>query len=345
MEEKFNLEAIEKTFTNYKRGQMFDGVVVIKRDNGCIFNIGGKNDAFLPAEEVDDYENLKIGDRFKVIIINSKNEDGFLEVSKSRADNQIIATQNANRLKLGSKFTFVVSGFNKDGICSKMGEYEIIVPEEEISLKTKDIRRTVGKQYEAIVTEINREEKKIIASIRMIEEQIKENNETLFWSSIFINKVVQGEVKRILDYGAFVEVGGIDCFIHISNISYNRISHPSEVLKEGQEYTFKVIEVDRDKKKVALSLKALQENPRTLAIKELELGEAYEGQVVKILKFGAIVKLENGASGLLHIKNATEANNKQIYEIVKLDDKVRVQLIDRNYDEEKISFKLIEVIE
>lgn len=344
MEEKFSLEAIEKTFTNYKRGQMFDGVVVIKRENGCIFNIGGKNDAFLPAEEVDDYENLKIGDRFKVIIINSKNEDGLLEVSKSLADSQILATQNANRLKLGSKFTFVVSGYDKDGVNSKMGEYKIVVPENEISVKTKDIRRTVGKQYEAVVTEINREEKVIIASIRMLEEQIRENNETLFWSSIFINKIVKGEVKKILDYGAFVEIGGIDCFVHISNLSYNRVNHPSEVLKEGQEYTFKVVEVDRDRRRVGLSLKALQENPRFTAIKELELGEVYQGQVVKILKFGAIIKLENGASGLLHIKNATEANNKQIYEIVKLDDKVRVQLIDKNYDEEKVSFKLIEVI-
>ena len=344
MEEKFSLEAIEKTFTSYKRGQMFDGVVVIKRENGCIFNIGGKNDAFLPAEEVDDYENLKIGDRFKVIIINSKNEDGLLEVSKALADSQILATQNANRLKLGSKFTFVVSNLNNEGIVSKMGEYEIVIPKEEISLKTKDIRRTVGKQYEAIVTEINREEKKIIASIRMLEEQIKENAETLFWSSIFINKIVTGKVQRILDYGAFVDVGGIDCFIHISNLSYNRVNHPSEIIKEGEEYTFKVVEVDRDRKRVALSLKALQENPKTIAIKELELGEVYEGQVAKILKFGAIVKLENGASGLLHIKNATEANNKQIYEIVKLDQKVRVQLIDKDYEEQKISFKLIEVL-
>lgn len=345
MEEKFNLEAIEKTFTNYKRGQMFDGVVVIKRDNGCIFNIGGKNDAFLPKEEVDDYENLKIGDRFKVIIINSKNEDGLLEVSKSRADNQIIATQNANRLKLGSKFTFVVTGYTNDGIISKMGEYEITIPQEEISLKTKDVRKTVGKQFEAIVTEIDREAKSIVASIRMLEEQIKENNETLFWSSIFINKIVKGQVKKILSYGAFVDVGGIDCFLHISNISYNRISNPSEVIKEGEEYTFKVIEVDRDKKRVALSLKALQDNPKLTAIKELEIAEIYQGEVVKILKFGAIVKLENGASGLLHIKNATEENNRQIYEIVKLDQKVRVQLIDKDLDEERISFKLIEVMQ
>ena len=340
-EEKFDLEAIERTFTKYQKGQMFDGVVVIKRENGCIFNIGGKNDAFLPASEVEDYENLKIGDRFKVIILNSKNDDGMLEVSKSLADSQVLATQNANKLKLGSKFTFVGTHANHDGLYSKMGEYEIFIPAEEISVTTRDIRRAVGKQFEAVVTEISRENKKIIASIKMLETQIKEKNESLFWSSVFINKIVNGKVKKILDYGAFVEVGGIDCFIHISNLSHTRISHPSEVIKEGQELAFKVIEVDRENKKVALSLKALQESPKLIAIKELLVGEQYEGTVIKILTFGAIIKLENGATGLLHINNATEANNKQIYEIVKLDQKVTVEVIDKNEQEEKVSFKLI----
>ncbi len=343
-EEKFSLEAIERTFTNYKKGQMFDGVVVIKREEGCIFNIGGKNDAYLPAEEVEDYANLKIGDRFKVIIINSKNQEGMLEVSKTLADSQVLATQNANKLKLGSKFTFVATATNGDGLCSKMGEYEIFVPNAEISVTTRDPRRAVGKQFEAIVTEISRENKKIIASIKMLENQIKEKNETLFWSSIFINKIVEGRVKRILDYGAFVEVGGIDCFLHISNISHTRIARPDEVIKEGEERQFKVIEVDRENKKVALSLKALEESPKLVAIKNLQTGEIYQGKVVKILKFGAIVVLENGASGLLHIKNATEANNKQIYEIVKLDQSVRVEVIDKDEQEEKVSFKLVEVL-
>lgn len=340
IEEKFSLEAIEKTFTNYKKGQMFDGVVVIKREDGCIFNIGGKNDAFLPAEEVEDYEGLKIGDRFKVIILNSKNDDGMLMVSKTLADSQVVATQNANKLKLGSKFTFVVTNANGDGLYSKMGEYNIFVPLEEISLTTRDPRRAVGKQFEAVVTEISREDKKMLASIKMLESQIKEKNETLFWSSIFINKIVDGTVKKILDYGAFIDVGGVDCFIHISNISHNRIAHPSEVLSEGQELTFKVIEVDREKKRVALSLKALQESPKLVAIKSLLVGDEYEGVVVKILTFGAIIKLNNGATGLLHIKNATDANNKQIYEIVKLDQKVTVEVIDKDEEEEKVSFKL-----
>lgn len=342
IEEKFSLEAIERTFTKYQKGQMFDGVVVIKREDGCIFNIGGKNDAFLPASEVDDYENLKIGDRFKVIILNSKNEDGMLEVSKSMADSQVLATQNANKLKLGSRFTFVVTNADHDGLHSKMGEYSIFVPVEEISVTTRDPRRAVGKQFEGVVTELSREDKKIIASIKLLETQIKEKNESLFWNSIFINKIVNGKVKKILDYGAFIEVGGIDCFIHISNLSHNRISHPSEVISEGQELTFKVIEVDRENKKVALSLKALQESPKLIAIKQLLVGGQYEGVVVKILTFGAIIKLQNGATGLLHIKNATEANNKQIYEIVKLDQNVTVEVLDKNEDEEKVSFRLID---
>ena len=340
-QEKFSLEQIEKTFTSYKKGQMFDGVVVIKRETGCIFNIGGKNDAFLPKEEVDDYEGLKIGDRFKVIIINSKNEDGLLEVSKVLADNQILATQNANKLKLGSRFTFVPSEGNYEGLKSKMGEYNIFIPIAEVSVSTRDTRRAVGKQFEAIATEIDRENKTIVASIKMLEDQIRENNESLFWKSIFINKIVKGIVKKILDYGAFIDVGGVDCFIHISNLAHTRIGHPSEVLTLGQEYTFKVIEVDRENKKVSLSLKALQESPKELAIKQTLVGQVYDGVVIKILKFGAIVKIDNGATGLLHIKNATEENNRQIYEIVKLDEKVQVEVLDKDEEEQRISFKLL----
>ncbi len=341
-DEKFDISAIDKTFTSYKRGQMFDGVVVIKREEGCIFNIGGKNDAFLPKEEVENYDQLKIGDRFKVIIISKDNES--IVVSKSIADGIALATQNANRLKLGSKFSFVVTSADREGLYSKLGEYNIFIPIAEISPKTRDVFKTVGKQFEATVTEIDKNKKIIIASIKLLEEKIKETNETLFWNSIFINKIVRGKVKKIMPYGAFVDVGGVDCFIHISNMSYSKIGKPDEVIKEGQEYNFKVIELDRENKKVALSLKALQESPRLLAIKELHVGAIYKGQVVKILQFGAIIKLENGATGLLHIKNATEESNKQIYEIVKLDEQVEVEVLDKDEEQEKVSFKLVSAL-
>lgn len=338
--EKFDMNLINQTFTDYKKGQMFDGVVVIKREDGCIFNIGGKNDAFLPREEVENYDELKIGDRFKVIITNYKNEDGMIEVSKDLADNQIFATQNANKLKLGSKFSFVVTKGNDQGLFSKMGEYQIFVPASEISAKTKYPKSAEGKQFEGTVTEIDKDSKKIVASIKILEEQTKQNTEELFWKSMFINKIVKGTVKKILDYGAFVNVNGVDCFLHISQISHKRLSHPSEVIREGVEYTFKIIELDRVSKKVSLSLKALEESPKLKAMRELVIGGRYDGVVIKILQFGAIIKLDNGATGLLHIKNATDRSDKQIYEIVKLDERVNVEVIDVNIEDERVSFKL-----
>lgn len=344
MSEKFDLSLVENTFTSYKKGQMFDGVVVIKKEDGCIFNIGGKNDAFLPKEEVDDYQNLKIGDRFKVIITNYKNKDGMIEVSESLANNQILANQNASKLKLGSKFSFVAVKGNNEGLFSKMGDYSIFIPINEISLTTKDPKRAEGRQFEATVTEIDKENKKIIGSIKFIEEQTKKNVEDLFWKSIFINKIVSGKVKKILNYGAFVNVGGVDCFLHISQICYKKIAHPSEVIKEGEEYNFKVIEVDRENKKVSLSLKALEISPKVKAMQELTAGEEREGQVVKILPFGAVVKLDNGAYGLIHISNATDRSDKKIYEIVKLDQKVKVQISSVDIEEEKVSLKLINTI-
>ena len=211
MESKFDLEEIEKTFASYKSGKMYDGVVVAKRDDGAIFNIGGKNDAFIPKEDFDNYEELKIGERFKVVITKNRNEEGFIEASKSLADSQIIGTQNAEKLKLGSKFSFVVTNATGEGISSKMGEYLVFVPVDEISEKPiYNLKNLISKQFEAVVTEYNKEQKSIIASIKLLTSQVREKNETMFWSSIFINKVVEGKVKKILPYGIFVEVDGID---------------------------------------------------------------------------------------------------------------------------------------
>ena len=173
MSEKFDLETIDKTFTSYKKGQSFDGVVVLRRDDGVIFNIGGKNDAFIPASDFEDFSKIKIGDRFGVVITNQKNEEGLIEASKSLADALRIANQNAQTLRLGSKFSFVPTGV-KDGLVSKMGDYSIIIPFEEVSAGyVKNYHHFVGKQMEAVVTEIDKENKTIVGSVKLLQEQIR----------------------------------------------------------------------------------------------------------------------------------------------------------------------------
>ena len=340
MSEKFNLDIIDKTFTSYKKGQSFDGVVVLRRDDGVIFNIGGKNDAFIPASDFQNYDDVKIGDRFSVVITNQKNEEGLIEASKSLADALKIANQNALNLRLGSKFSFVATSVGS-GLQSKMGDYTIIIPFAEVSEHyVKDFHKLIGKQFEAVVTEIDKENKTIIGSIKLLQEQIRVAIEKNFWNSIFINKVVKGKVERIMPYGAFVSVDGFDCFLHISNISYDKLEKVEDTLKVGDERQFKVIKVDRENKKVELSLKALLEDPKITRVKELVVGEVYQGEVVKLLQFGAIIKVENGATGLLHISNATENKTRKIYEIVKVGDKVEVEVLSKDDELGKVSFKL-----
>ncbi len=343
MSENFNLDIIDKTFTSYKKGQSFEGVVVLKREDGVIFNIGGKNDAFIPATDFEDYAGVKIGDRFAVVITNQKNEEGLIEASKSLADALKLANQNALSLRLGSKFSFVATGVG-NGLLSKMGDYKIVIPFDQVSEHyVKDFHKLVGKQMEAVVTEINKDEKTIIGSVKLLQEQVRVAIENNFWNSIFINKIVTGKVERIMPYGAFVSVDGFDCFLHISQMSYEKLEKVEDALNVGDVKQFKVIKVDRENKKVELSLKALLEDPKTTRIKELVIGEVYQAEVIKLLQFGAIVEVPNGATGLLHIANCTENKQRKIYELVKVGQKVEVTCIGKDEENKKASFRLTEL--
>lgn len=342
MEEvKFNMNEVEKTFTNYKKNEIFDGVVILKREDGVIFNIGGKSDAFIEKQDFENFNNVKLGDRFKVAVLGTKTEDGMIIVSKKIADNVIIGSQNAEKLKIGSKLTFFATGIKDNCLVSKMGIYNIIVPNDEIDTNLKNLRYYLNKQYEAIVTEIDKEKRLIVCSIKILKEQQKETMQATFWNSIFINKVVRGQVEKILPYGAFVLVDGISCFIHISDIAYEHVDNIENYLKVGETYTFRVIKIDKQQKRVSLGLKQLVENPKTVYIKNLHVGDKLSGTVTKILAFGAIIKLDDSdVTGLLHVSDSTQSNNKRIYQIVKFGQKVEVEIKSIDINRNRLSFKL-----
>ena len=342
MEEiKFSLKEIDKTFAKYKKNEIYDGVVILKRDDGVVFNIGGKSDAFIKKEDFADFNEIKLGDRFKVAILGTKTEDGMIEVSKTIADNILIGSQTAEKLKIGSQISFFFFFLKNGSLLSKIGLYEVVVPHDEIDIKLKKLNYYLNKQETGIVTEINKSEKLIVCSIKMLKEQIKETQENLFWSSIFINKIVKGKVEKIMPYGAFVNVDGISCFIHISDISYQKVNNIEDFLNVNQEYTFRVIKIDKQNKKVSLGLKQLYENPKTAIIKNLHVGERYDATVIKILAFGAILRLNNyGIDGLLHVSDATENAGKRIYEIVKVGQKINVEIKNIDLEKDRINFKM-----
>lgn len=264
MDTKFSMEEVEKTFASYNSKKATAGIVVALRENGVVFNLGGKLDAFISKEELEDFDNAKIGDRFSVILTGERTEDGMVKASQKKAIKLEIETQNAREIKLGYAFPFVVEKTTKDGgLFSKMGEFEIVVPPNEIcSTRTVNPKHFIGKKVEAIATEINAVEKTIKASIRILDDKTRQANEEIFWKTNFINKIVEGKVKNIVPFGAFVDVGGVNCLLHISNISNSHIESPSDVLEVGKTYKFKILSLNRETKKVSLGLKQLSENAK-----------------------------------------------------------------------------------
>lgn len=259
MSAKFCIEEIEKTITNYNKKQIIEGIVVAVKEDGLIFNLGGKLDAFVPKDEAEDFQNAKIGDRFSVLILGKKNEDGLVLASQKQAIKIQIENQNAREIKLGEVFRAEISSVSGGDLVSQMGEYTITIPADEISsVRKPNPKFFVGKTVEAIATEIKTEEKTIKASIRILDDRIRANNEEVFWRTNFVNKIVDGTVKRFVPYGAFVEVGGIDCLLHISNIANKRINSADEVLKIGETRKFKILQLDQEAKRVSLGLKQLE---------------------------------------------------------------------------------------
>lgn len=260
MDTKFNMEEIEKTITNYSKRQLTQGIVISVKENGLIFNLGGKLDAFIPKDEVEEFESFKIGDRFSVVILGGRSEDGLILASQRKAAQIEFEGQSAREIKLGCAFSCIISSVTDSGaLISKMGDYEITIPEDDIcSYRKVNPKTFLNRKVEAIATEIYSDEKKIKASIKILEDKTKEESEQVFWRTNFINKIVEGTVKRFVPYGAFVDVGGVSCLLHISNISYSRINSPSEVLEIGKKYKFKILQMDRDNKKVSLGFKQLQ---------------------------------------------------------------------------------------
>ncbi len=344
MDEKFNLESIDKTFTRFKVGAKVNAKVVESLKSGLLVNIGGKKDGLIPFSEEEDkaLKDVKIGDEFETIIVSTKDESGAIILSKQKADSIREGNELVSNLKVNDECDLIITGFKKSGLESKLGSFEVFIPYSQISYTKVDnnLQNYVNKKFKAIVLEIDLIRQKVIASIKAYEEHKKLDDETAFFSSTFENKIVTGTVVRFVDFGAFVNVGGVDCLLHNSEASFDKTKKASDVLEINKSYDFKVIKCDRENKKVSLSYKALQVNPLTKKLEQLKIGDVVNGEVIKILPFGAIIKFGDDIEGLLHVKEASHYYVKNIYEVAKVGQKLDLQIIAVDLENNKVSLSL-----
>lgn len=344
MDEKFNLESIDKTFTRFKVGAKVDATVVDTLKAGVLCNIGGKKDGLVPfgAGEDEVIQNLKVGDTFEAIIVNTKDESGAVILSKLKADEIKRGNEIVGNLEVGSEVKLIITSATRSGLNSNLGAFNVFIPYSQISSRRVDnnLENYVNKQVDAVVLEIDLLNKQLICSIRAYEENIRIATENAFWEAMFENKVVTGKVVRFTDFGAFVNVNGVDCLVHNSEASFNREEKASDVFELDKEYEFKVIKLDRENKRVSLSYKALQTNPLVEKIKTVKVGDVVSGTVKKILPFGAIVTFGDGLEGMLHVKEASHFYVKNVYEVAKVGQTLELKVIDVDAENCKVSLSL-----
>lgn len=351
-------------FVNYREGKRMRGKVISADQDGIHVAIGGKHDGFIPKEEASldgNYNpaDYKKDDEIQAIIV--KVEKGTVTLSKKQIDAVLAEEAEAERALSASEFSLVMTEVVKGGLRGKLGKYTVFVPASQIRIgyvnnledyKGKTLRLTLmpqkekdapeGAEGEAAEEKPAKRSRYLFASQRIILEREKQAKEDEFWNSIHVNDIVTGKVKRFTAFGAFVSVKGFDCLAHISELSWNKITDASTVLKIGESYDFVVLKMDRETGKISLGYKQLQKKPYEVAAEKFPVGTVIKGKVERIFPYGAFVSIDDGVDGLVHVSQISHNWIKDANEALTVGQEVEAKII--GFDDNRITLSIKELL-
>jgi ribosomal protein S1 len=339
---EFNLDLIEQSFQTYKMGAVINATVVGVTAAGIVVNIGGKNDGLISGTEVEEYRNLSKGAKIDVMVTSSKATDGVVAVSAKKAQDTVAMNVQIPDIKKGATFEAIVDSSSNAGLNCFFGSYRVFVPASEVEeFFVRDLSRYKGKKLEMVATDFDEEKRQIVASRKVVVSKARLESEELFWHGIYVGKLVTGRVARITTFGAFVNIDGVDCLVHNSEVSYDRSATAESTFTVGNEYQFRVISVNRDERKVQLSHKQLAAHPFDEQAAKLTVGDIVEGEVVKILPFGAVLKLDSGLEGLVHISEVTSKTYvKNVHEVCKAGERKSAMVKEIDVEKKRLSLSI-----
>jgi len=341
----------EKTFTPLKTGMIIKGTVVQVTDNEVCLNIGYKSDGLINKKDfgVDEEENLKekvkIGDEVEAEIIKLNDGEGNVLLSR----NKMVADEKWNafveKMKDRPEVECIGKEAVKGGLITFVDGYRVFIPASLLDTKyVEDISLFVGKPLIVKIIEIDKAKKRAIGSRKeVLLEAIKKQKEEK-WDELHEGDIVTGKVMRITDFGAFVDLGGIDGMIHVSDLAWFRVNHPSDIVNIGQTVQVRIISIDKEKNKIGLSLKHMSKKPWDMAEEKYPVGSIVEGTVARIAPFGAFVELEQGIDGLLHISQISLNRIAKVEDALKIGDKVTVKILEVDGEKKRISLSRKELL-
>jgi len=331
----------QSSFGNLKEGNIIPGVITEIRQNDVVVDIGGKAEAVIPASEFMDIGDLQIGQSIDVYLEKNEDKNGNPIVSFDKAEQKKNWDNILQRFPEGSVATGRVKAKVKGGLIVNIG-VDSFLPASHIDIQPpKNLDQYVGQTYDFKVLKINLERKNIVLSRReLIEQQRAEKRRSLL-DSIQPGQVRKGIVKNITDFGAFIDLDGMDGLLHITDMSWGRITHPSEMLKQGEEINVMIIEVNREKERVSLGLKQTTKNPWDEIDRKFPVGAKVHGKVVNLVPYGAFIEIEPGVEGLVHITEMSWTKRiSKPSELLKVGQELDAVVLGIQKEEQKISLGL-----
>ena len=341
-----------------KPGDVIAGVVASISKEEIMVSIGAKYEGVIPAREVEalspeERAKLKVGQEIQVYVVSPEGSRGTMQLSYTRSMEDDDWVQAENLLKSKDAYEGVITGFNKGGLIVQVGRLRGFVPASQVS-QTRRMRyqgdtpeqrwsEMNGEKLVARVIEVDRERHRLILSERAATQESREAMKERLLTEINIGETRRGRVTSLANFGAFVNINGADGLVHLSELSWERVDHPSKMLKVGDEVDVKVISIDQERRRIGLSLRQLQKDPWENHVSNYKVGQLVEGTITRLVKFGAFARIDEYVEGLIHISELSEERIEHPKEVVNEGDKVALRIIRIDPDQHRIGLSLRKV--
>lgn len=349
MEDMGKMLEMEEQNLDYKKGDVINGEVIELFDNKAYVSFGYKTEAVLPIHEYSYPEPaslkdvLKVGDPIKAVIVNAVREDNPIYISKIKLDRLAEWDDVEAAFEKGEPVECEGIEAIKVGLLVQINSLRGFIPLSQGDLRfVHSLSNLVGKKFMAKILEVDRAKNRLVLSRKAVLESQRDEELKVIEEAYNNGDTLQGTVKKIMPYGAFVGINGVEGLLHISDISWKKIGKVEDVLQPGQVIDVKIKSYDPEKQRISFTHKECIPNPWETSIHDHDVDDVVDAKVVKILEFGAIVELDDGLTGLLHINEMTRDHNKKPSDIVAVGDVIKVRIIGIDEDRRRISFSLVE---
>ena len=323
------LAAIDKTIKPFDDGDLVEGIVVKVDRDEVLLDIGYKTEGIIPSRElsikhdIDPNEVVKVGDTIEALVLQKEDKEGHLILSKKRAQYERAWGDIEKVKEQDGVVTGTVIEVVKGGLIVDIGLRGFLPASLVEMRRVRDLAPYIGKQMEAKIIELDKNRNNVVLSRRAYLEQSQSAVRTGFLNQLEPGQIRKGVISSIVNFGAFVDLGGVDGLVHVSELSWEHVDHPSKVVEVGQEVTVEVLEVDFERERVSLSLKSTQEDPWQHFARTHQMGQVVPGEVTKLVPFGAFIRVSDGIEGLVHISELSGAHVEIPEQVVQVGPSIR----------------------